>query len=121
MHLEPHDYWIYYLNIDFTSSVWNFCHRVADIPPKKHPQWRGARRNSCFHKLLSAGGWGFSSATLNVVPGYFHWKIEKKTEQKISLADPSYVGAARKVFPHWSQETKTHHCLSLFPIVSWSG
>ena len=119
--MEPHDYWIYYLNIDFTSSVWNVCHRVADIPPKKHPQRRGARRNSCFHKLLSARGWGFSPATLNVVPGYFHWKKEKKQNQKISLADPSNVGAARKVFPHLSQRTITHYCISLFPIVSWLG
>ena len=29
----------------------------------------------------------------------------------------SYVRAARKVFPHWSQKTITYHCLSLFPIV----
>ena len=27
---------------------------------------------------LRAGGWGFPSATMNVVPGYFHWKIEEK-------------------------------------------
>ena len=34
----------------------------------------------------------------------------------------SNVGAAaHKVFPHWSQKTITHHCLSLFPIVSWLG
>ena len=26
--------------------------------------------------------------------------------------------AARKVFPHWSQKTITHHCLSVFPIAS---
>ena len=33
----------------------------------------------------------------------------------------SSIGAARKVFPHWSQKTITHHCLSLFPIVSRLG
>ena len=33
----------------------------------------------------------------------------------------SNVGAARKVFPLWSQKTITHHCLSLFPIVSRLG
>ena len=27
------------------------------------------------------------------------------------------VGAARKVFPHWSQKTITSHYLLLFPIV----
>ena len=29
----------------------------------------------------------------------------------------SHVGAARKVFPHWSQKRITHHCLLLFPTV----
>ena len=33
----------------------------------------------------------------------------------------SNIGAARKVFPHWSQKTVTHHCLSLFPTVSRLG
>ena len=30
------------------------------------------------------------------------------------LSKSSNVGAARKVFPHWSQKTITHHCFSLF-------
>ena len=30
------------------------------------------------------------------------------------LSRSSNVGAARKVFPHWSQKTITHHCFSLF-------
>ena len=31
------------------------------------------------------------------------------------------VGAACKVCPHWSQKAITHHCLSLFSIVSRLG
>ena len=27
---------------------------------------------------LGAGGWGFSPATLNMIPSYFHRKIEEK-------------------------------------------
>ena len=38
---------------DFTSSVWNFCHWVADVPPCKMSQWQGARRNDCFRRLAS--------------------------------------------------------------------
>ena len=38
---------------DFTSSVWNFCHWVADVPPREMSQWQGARRNGCFHRLAS--------------------------------------------------------------------
>ena len=34
----------------------------------------------------------------------------------------SKVGAAHKLFPHWSQKkTITHHCLPLFFIVSLLG
>ena len=65
---------------------------------------------------------------LRIFPSYSEcgpWLLSlenrKKTEPKDILADPSNVGAARKVFPHWSQKTITHHCLSLFPIVSWLG
>ena len=32
------------------------------------------------------GGWGFPSATMNVVPGYFHWKIAETWNQTKSLA-----------------------------------
>ena len=36
LYLEPHDYRIYYVSLHwFASSVWNFCHRVADIPPRE--------------------------------------------------------------------------------------
>ena len=31
------------------------------------------------------------------------------------------VGVVRKVFPHLSQKTITHHCLPLFPIISQLG
>ena len=34
---------------DFTSSVWNFGHCIADIPPRKTSPAAG--RNSCFRRL----------------------------------------------------------------------
>ena len=51
LHLEPHDYPIYYINIDF-------CHQygISVAEPQmflltKPPQRRGAVRNGCSHKL----------------------------------------------------------------------
>ena len=38
---------------DFTSSVWNFCRWVTDVPPLKRPERRRARRNGCFRRLQS--------------------------------------------------------------------
>lgn len=46
--------------------------------------------------------------------------VKEKKNKEIVILD-SNIGAARKVFPHWSQKTKTRHCLSLFPIVSRLG
>ena len=42
---------------------------------------------------LRAGGWGFPPTDMNVVPGYSHWKIEEKFNQKKSLAVwfPAYL------------------------------
>ena len=42
---------------------------------------------------LRAGGQGFPPATMYVAPGYFHWKIEGKLNQKKSLAVlfPAYL------------------------------
>ena len=39
-----------------------------------------------FSRSLRGGGWGFSPATINVLPGYFHRKIEEKCNQKKSPA-----------------------------------
>ena len=36
--LEPHDYRIYYVNIDLRHQlVWNYCRWVADVPPRETP------------------------------------------------------------------------------------
>ena len=40
----------------------------------------------CRAVINRVGGRGGPSATMNVVPGYFHWKIEEKQNQKKSLA-----------------------------------
>ena len=36
--------------------------------------------------IQEAGAGDFPLATMNVVPGYFHWKIEKTWNQMKSLA-----------------------------------
>ena len=38
--------------------------------------------------------------------------VKEKKNKEIVILD-SNIGDARKVFPHWSQETITHHCLSV--------
>ena len=38
-----------------------------------------------------------------------------------AIRDQRCVGAARKVFPHWSKKTITHHCLSYFPLFHGQG
>ena len=50
------------------------------------------------------------------------WEGCKESVKKVK--SPKIVGnveASRKVFPHWSQKTITHHGLSLFPTVSRLG
>ena len=37
--------------------------------------------------VINRVGGGGPLATMNVAPGYFHWKIEEKQNQKKSLAD----------------------------------
>ena len=43
---------------------------------------------------------------------------ENDNQDNISAGElyPTNVGAARRVFPDWSQKTITHHCLSYFPL-----
>ena len=42
---------------------------------------------------LRAGGRGFPQGTISVVPGYFHWKIAEKSNQKkpIAVWFPAYL------------------------------
>ena len=60
-----------------TSSVWNFCHLVADVAPCKRPQRRGVRRTGCFYRLHYLYGnmqgqqmriWNFHSRVKRVKP-----------------------------------------------------
>ena len=46
---------------------------------------------------------------------------ERMKYSKTNRLHVGNVGTARKVFPHWSQKTIAHHCLSLPPIVSRLG
>ena len=32
--------------------------------------------------LLEIGGWGFPLATINMTPGYFHWKTEENSTKR---------------------------------------
>ena len=52
-----------------------------------------------------------------------HYLLFKKWQIHLVKERPNdcNVGAAHKVFPFWSQKTVTHHCLSLFCIVSKLG
>ena len=47
---------------------------------------------------------------------YLKRDLKKKKKKK-----NSNDRAARKLFPRWLQKTITHHCLSLFRIVSLLG
>ena len=91
-----------------------------------------------FYSAISAGYWGFFLVPKIVrlvmddrlVPsndprnnsgkhfGSSSLLLSKLTNSRFIL---STVGAARKVFSHWSQKTITHHCLSLFTTISRLG
>ena len=106
-------HWFYVISMECLSP--SRRHSSQETSPAAR-----SKEKQLFSQAIKCRGLGIFPSYLNVVPGYFHWKIEKKNRnQKISLADPSNVGAARKVFPHLSQRTITHYCISLFPIVSW--
>ena len=51
LYLEPHDYWIYYVNIDLRHQYGIFAAESQTFLHAKRPQWRRARRNGCFHRL----------------------------------------------------------------------
>lgn len=40
-------------------------------------------------------------------------RLSKREEKQRDSHFRSNIGDARKVFPRWSQETITHHCLSV--------
>ena len=51
LHLEPHDYWIYYVNIDLCHQYGISVSKSQTFLLSKHPQRRRARRHSCFCRL----------------------------------------------------------------------
>ena len=107
-------HWFYVISMEFLSP--SRRHSSQETSPAAR-----SKEKQLFSQAIKCRGLGIFLSYSECGPWLLSLENRKKTEQKISLTDPSNVGAARKVFPHWSQETITHHCLSLFPIVSWSG
>ena len=52
LYLEPHDYWIYYVNIDLHHQYGISEAELQTFLHAKHPQRRRARRNGCFRRLM---------------------------------------------------------------------
>ena len=53
MHLEPHDYRIYYVNIDLRHQYGISVAETQTFLNAKRPQRRGARRDGCYRRLAS--------------------------------------------------------------------
>ena len=51
LYLEPHDYRIYYVNIDLCHQYGIFATESQTFLRAKRPQRRRARRNGCFRRL----------------------------------------------------------------------
>ena len=51
LYLEPHDYWIYYVNIDLHHQYRISAAELQTFLHVKHPQRLRARRNGCFRRL----------------------------------------------------------------------
>ena len=49
--MEPHDYWIYYVNINLRQQSGISVTETQTFLPAKRPKRRGARRNCCFRRL----------------------------------------------------------------------
>ena len=54
MHLEPHDYRIYYVNIDLRHQYGISVAESQTFLRAKRPQRRRARRNGCFRRLTNS-------------------------------------------------------------------
>ena len=52
LYLEPHDYRIYYINIDLRHQYGISAAESQTFLLAKRPQWRRARRNGCFRRLV---------------------------------------------------------------------
>ena len=53
LHLEPHDYRNYYVNIDLRHQYGISVTEWQTFPLAKRPHLRGATRNGCFRRVLS--------------------------------------------------------------------
>ena len=53
----------HFFHISYSRAYWERKHSNAGLPSR-------------------GGGWGFSLATMNAVPSYFHRKIDRKKKQK---------------------------------------
>ena len=53
MYLEPHDYRIYYVNIGLPHQYGISATESQMFLRAKRPQRRRARRNGCFHRLVT--------------------------------------------------------------------
>ena len=51
LYLEPHDYRIYYVNIDLRHQYGISVAESQTFLRTKRPQWQRARRNRCFRRL----------------------------------------------------------------------
>ena len=52
LYLEPHNYWIYYVNIGLRHQYGISVAKSQTFLLAKRPQQRRARRNGCFRRLL---------------------------------------------------------------------
>ena len=52
LHLEPHDYQIYHININLRHQYGIYVAESETFLLAKLSQWRRARRNGCFRRLL---------------------------------------------------------------------
>ena len=55
LYLEPHDYWIYYVNIDLHHQYRISVAESQTFLYAKRPQLRRARRKGCFRRLQTPG------------------------------------------------------------------
>ena len=68
MYLEPNDYRIYYVNINFRHQYGIFAPESQTFLRAKRPQRRRARRNGCFRRLA-----------------VLVWSVESDPEMRIEL------------------------------------
>ena len=102
MYLESHDYQIYYVNIDLRHQYGISATESQTFLLAKRPQWRRARRNGCFRRLVYSyllqvykekgyrgafmSGWGVNMS--NIIQGWI-MKIEIGTNIRHKVSHTS--------------------------------